>query len=111
MKQYTSKDQTAKLIELGFPKPKFSFPVEDNKHPDYVDEDGNSYSLVESYSIGELIEFLPSELDMARRTIIDNEVLYCDEYKDWIERRFNQHKEIIDNLFDACVTLKEEGVI
>ena len=96
MKQYTSKDQTAKLIELGFPKPKFSFPA---------------YSLVESYSIGELIEFLPSELDMARRTIIDNEVLYCDEYKDWIERRFNQHKEIIDNLFDACVTLKEEGVI
>ena len=115
MKQYTSKDQTAKLIELGFPKPKFSFPIEDNEHPDYVDEDGNSYSLVESYSIGELIEFLPLELepdpDMARRTIVGNEVLYCDEYIDWVDLRFNKYKEIIDNLFDACVTLKEEGVI
>ena len=94
MKQYTSKDQTAKLIELGFRSPA-----------------GVGYN----YSIGELIEFLPLELephpDMARRTIVGNEVLYCDEYIDWVELRFNKHKEIIDNLFDACVTLKGEGVI
>ena len=94
MKQYTSQDQTAKLIELGFRSPA-----------------GVGYN----YSIGELIEFLPLELephpDMARRTIVGKEVLYCDEYIDWVELRFNQHKEIIDNLFDACVILKEEGVI
>lgn len=105
MKQYTSKDQTAKLIELGFPKPKPSFY---QNGATWIQCDGN-------YSIGELIKFLPLELephpDMARRTIVGNEILYCDEYIDWVELRFNKHKEIIDNLFDACVTLKEEGVI
>ena len=105
MKQYTDKDQTAKLIELGFPKPKPSFY---QNGATWIQCDGN-------YSIGELIEFLPLELqpdpDVARRTIVGNEIFYCDEYIDWVELRFNQHKEIIDNLFDACVTLKEEGVI
>lgn len=113
MKQYTDKDQTVKLIELGFPKP----------HGWGNKDISNGMSIVLyndgredfNYSIGELIEFLPLELephpDMARRTIVGNEVLYCDEYIDWVEQRFNKHKEIIDNLFDACVTLKEEGVI
>ena len=104
MKQYTDKDQTAKLIELGFPKPQ-----------SIVDILGIYNEVETAYSIGELIEFLPLELephpDMARRTIVGNEVLYCDEYIDWVELRFNKHKEIIDNLFDACVTLKEEGLI
>ena len=117
MKQYTSKDQTAKLIELGFPKPKFSFPIEDNEHPDYVDEDGNSYSLVESYSIGELIEFLPTSfskkdkyfhLDIfpARSGWF---ILYATYNTEEYHRNFK--RELIDALFCACVTLKEEGVI
>lgn len=101
MKQYTSKDQTAKLIELGFPRPQ-----------SIIDILGIYNEVETAYSIGELIELLPLELephpDMARRTIVGNEVLYCDEYIDWVELRFNKHKEIIDNLFDACVTLKEE---
>lgn len=111
MKQYTNQDQTDKLIELGFPKPKHSSSVEEF--------DGKGWAghvrVTFNYSIGELIEFLPLELephpDTARRTIVGNEVLYCDEYIDWVELRFNKHKEIIDNLFDACVTLKEEGLI
>jgi hypothetical protein len=106
MKQYTNQDQTAKLIELGFPESETS--------RDY-DLDIDKSLVNCAYSIGELIEFLPLELephpDTARRTIVGNEVLYCDEYIDWVELRFNKHKEIIDNLFDACVTLKEEGVI
>ena len=61
MKQYTDKDQTAKLIELGFPKPKPSFY---QNGATWIQCDGN-------YSIGELI----------------------------------------DALFNMCVTLKEEGVI
>lgn len=111
MKQYTSKDQTAKLIELGFPKPKHSSSVEEFEGKGWA----GHVRVTFDYSIGELIEFLPLELephpDMARRTIVGDEVLYCDEYIDWVELRFNKHKEVIDNLFDACVTLKEEGVI
>jgi hypothetical protein len=106
MKQYTDKDQTAKLMELGFPKPQYALPIR---------QEGQALIHALRYCIGELIEFLPLELephpDTARRTIVGNEVLYCDEYIDWVELRFNKHKEIIDNLFDACVTLKEEGLI
>ena len=113
MKQYTSKDQTAKLIELGFPEPQ-GWGNKDISNGMIIAlyNDGREDF---NYSIGELIEFLPLELephpDMARRTIVGNEVLYCDEYIDWVELRFNKHEEIIDNLFDACITLKEEGVI
>lgn len=113
MKQYTSKDQTSKLIELGFPKPQgWSNKDISNGMSIALYNDGRENF---NYSIGELIEFLPLELephpDMTRRTIVGNEVLFCDEYIDWVDLRFNKHKEIIDNLFDACVTLKEEGVI
>ena len=106
MKQYTNQEQTEKLIELGFPKPQHALPIR---------QEGQALIHGLRYCIGELIEFLPLELephpDTARRTIVGNEVLYCDEYIDWVELRFNKHKEIIDNLFDACVTLKEEGLI
>lgn len=116
MKQYTDKDQTAKLIELGFPRPRFNFPMEDNKHPDYVDEDGILWSLAESYSIGELIEFLPTSfskkdkyfhLDIfpARSGWF---ILYATYNKEEYHRNFK--RELIDALFCACVTLKE-GVI
>ena len=116
MKQYTSKDQTAKLIELSFPKPKFSFPIEDNEHPDYVDEEGNSYSLVESYSVGELIEFLPKRIDSGLIDFFFGRMEWFIRYEDrhnmppltlkqWLSR------ELIDALFCACVTLKEEGMI
>lgn len=55
MKQYLSPDQNAKLIELGFDKPK---SIE-------VYKDGHCVPFVEqqwTYSIGELIEMLPKEI-------------------------------------------------
>ena len=110
MKQYTSKDQTAKLIELGFPKPKFSFPIEDNEHPDYVDEDGNSYSLVESYSIGELIEFLPVNGIRIKNIEFDGLEWFIDWDSDTSIYQTTS-SELIDALFNMCVTLKEKGVI
>ena len=116
MKQYTDKDQTAKLIELGFPKPKFSFPIEDNEHPDYVDEDGNSYSLVESYSIGELIEFLCPHFQTTNYKLTlqkVQELSWNVEVEDvnYNDLDYQTKQELIDALFCACVTLKEEGVI
>ena len=101
MKQYTSKDQTAKLIELGFPRPKPSFY---ENGATWIQCDGN-------YSIGELIEFLPTTINWTPRVIMGyvieysfitegSELYYC-----------HQNNELIDNLFDMCVKLKEEGVI
>ena len=92
MKQYTSKDQTAKLIELGFPKPKPSFY---QNGATWIQCDGN-------YSIGELIEFLNDHLFH-----IDNDYKW---YADVGQCSFTA-QELIDVLFKACVTLKEEGVI
>ena len=100
MKQYTSKDQTAKLIELGFPKPRFSFPIEDNEHPDYVDEEGIPWSLAESYSIGELIGLLC------------NPVIEClaevwrIEYDGSKGQQFIE-EDLIDALYKACIYSKE----
>lgn len=83
MKQCTDKQQTAKLIELGFEKPFF---------------------LRRTYLIGELIEMLNgvSELEITR------------DGSGWgvyDELRAFTGEELIDNLFDMILKLKEEGVI
>lgn len=92
MKQYTSKDQTAKLIELGFPKPS----------PKYIHIGGVSYDSNHNYSIGELIEFLEHRIYR-----IENDMQWLVEGA----RVYGADKELINTLFEACVTLKEEGVI
>ena len=60
MKQYTSKDQTAKLIELGFPKPQ-GWGNKDISNGMIIAlyKDGREDF---NYSIGELIEFLPKDI-------------------------------------------------
>ena len=113
MKQDTTPEQTAKLIELGFEKPKSLVDK-------YYDFDAEAYAEVKAYSIGELIEMLPQYIDDEGReididyyslTIRKNEVMYCDPYMDWVEILCDDHKELIDNLYDMVVKLKEEGVI
>lgn len=104
MKMYTNRDQTAKLIELGFEKPK-----------GLADAEPSSGKWVRpAYSIGELLSFLPLSFnndDYYARTIRASKVMYCDPYLDWIEVEWIKHEELIDNLFDACVELRENGVI
>ena len=100
MKQYTTPEQTAKLIELGFESPSSIASVE----PIYG---MGGISVAKDYNIGELIGMLDSV----------NETVHC---------RFGGVKanlvstnsgyeriggELIDLLFDLCVKLKEEGVI
>jgi hypothetical protein len=108
MKQYTNQDQTAKLIELGFPESETS--------RDY-DLDVDKSLINCAYSIGELIEFLPKTIEWKEAVysrVIDVE---CVAYYSWdYEVYFGsnlifEEKELIDSLFKACVTLKEEGVI
>jgi hypothetical protein len=120
MKQYTNESQTAKLIELGFDKPKnerWVLDVENESTP-------SIQNIVKrlDYSIDELIELLPQYLeykggvtgipiDYYALTIRQNVVMYCDPYMDWVEIQCDDHKELIDNLYDMVVRLKEEGEI
>ena len=91
MKQYTDKDQTAKLIELGFPKPKSICLSSDN---DVI--------VRGAYSIGELIEFLEHRIYR-----IENDMQWLVDGA----RVYRADDELIFALFEACVTFKEEGVI
>ena len=106
MKQYTSKDQTSELIELGFPKPS----------PKYIHIGGVSYDSNHNYSIGELIEFLPKRVGNAQIDFFAGLGKWFVRYEDRHEvppitvKQWHS-RELIDSLFDACVTLKEEGVI
>jgi hypothetical protein len=110
MKQYTTPKQTAKLIELGLPKPRY-----------YC---ADKYTIIHTgfdiinYSIGELLSFLPPKIwdDYAQ--------IYLELCIDWdiignVWRVVYFHKammrcygkELIDALFNMVLRLKEEGVI
>jgi hypothetical protein len=106
MKQFTTPEQTAKLIELGFEKPKSEVKAE---------QAGDYAWYNPAYSIGELIEMLPEEIEgvttMFGRNILRNEVSYFSRMLE-LERYLSfKNDELIDNLFDMVVKLKEEGVI
>jgi hypothetical protein len=106
MKQYTNQDQTAKLIELGFPESETS--------RDY-DLDVDKSLVNCAYSIGELIEFLPktieeNEVVFSRVIDVESIAYYSWELEVYFYKIF-EAEELIDSLFKACVTLKKEGVI
>lgn len=90
MKQYTTTEQTTKLIELGL------LP----KHIQSVSDNGKMLLELMGFSIGELIEMLPlNRIEFDLCAYVDTtRGLFYDE-------------ELIDALFKACVKLKEEGVI
>lgn len=107
MKQYTTPEQTAKLIELGFEKPS---SIEEFLEPE------NDWSIGglkqrKAYSIGELLSFLPLTIQWTPRVIRGNVIEYSFETEGSELYYCNAHNELIDNLFDMCVRLKEVGVI
>ena len=102
MRQYTTPEQTAKLIELGFEKPKMAAPALKwvNGEPAFEPQ----------YTIGELIEMLP--------TIVDDFTLWIgrDErshqwFVKYAPRLLKLSENLIDVLFDMLIKLKDEGVI
>ena len=105
MKQCTTQEQTAKLIELGFEKPTMkNIPTPDGE----INE--------EWYSIGELLSFCPKEIDCNgfKNTlyIFINQGAWDVEYSDFLGELYSTYRpELIDAIFDICVKLKEEGVI
>ena len=96
MKLYTTPEQAAKLIELGFEKPK-----------SIVGHDGY-WGYDYAYSIGELISFCPRRIGNWDLSIS------CDyAFERWIcylnpESQFGVATELVDALFNLLIKLKEE---
>ena len=109
MRQYTTPDQTAKLIELGFEKPKnerWVLDVANESTPGI-----QNIVKMQDYSIGELIEVLPPHIGRWELDIFHNLRFEC-----WVvcinpENHTTAATELVDALYDMCVKLKEEGVI
>ena len=110
MKQYTSQEQTAKLIELGFqPKARIK-EVQFVLYEIQVSHDC-------SYAIGELIEMLPTSAKIKGcDCFLYIEPNAHDGGWDVGYMRYNvelnqRATELIDALYDMIIKLKEEGVI
>lgn len=122
MKQYTTPEQTAKLIEMGFAKPKSIWALSRNCPSDIQLSYESSLELtirVEerfipeyAYSIGELIEMLPPKID-GRNLVIER----YEELGQWLVCYesclgvYSMSAELSDALYDMVIKLKEEGVI
>lgn len=104
MKQFTTPEQTAKLIELGFEKPK-----------GLADAEPSSGKWVrEAYSIGELIEMLPPHISHGDRGFISYLSIapYVQGWKvAYTHIYIMLDSELVDALYHTIVKLKEEGVI
>lgn len=107
MKQYLNETQTIKLIELGFAEPRsIRYPKneEEAERVDSID------FLISDYSIGELIEMLP--------TIVDDFTLWIgrdERSNQWFvkyhPRTLVVDEELIDALYNMILNLKEERII
>lgn len=110
MKQYTDESQTAKLVELRFESPSSIASVE----PIYG---MGGISVAKAYSIGELIEMLPREINndvLPDRfgVYIDHNKMWVVEYSNILGELFSTYRtELIDALYDMIVQLKAERVI
>lgn len=111
-KQYTTPEQTAKLIEFGFEKPKNTQYIQRakarNLRSPFIEFGEPEFDG--SYSIGELIEMLP--------TIVDDFTLWIgrdERSNQWFvkyhPRSLKLAEELIDALYEMVMVLKEEGVI
>lgn len=109
MKQYLSPAQTAKLIELGFEKPKMAAPA-----LKWVDDEP---TFEPQYTIGELIEMLPENVAKQDKipstlniSLMNGE--WCVQYADFLGTYFEFcNTGLIEALYDMIIKLKENGVI
>lgn len=108
MKQYLSPEQTARLIDLGFEKPKSYHDIE---------WDGmEAYDYQLDYSIGELIEILLHKphcrVSIYNVGLIQHKVLFKKLINGKFKVLFREvGYEPRDLLFNCIIKLKEEGVI
>ena len=116
MKQFTTPEQTAKLIELGLPRPKSIAKCN-------VGTGVWGYrplcEQIYAYSIGELIEMLPMAIGANYLEIFtpvsDRDVWAIaygwHDYDEFNSLYYFANEELIDALYEMAVKLKEEGVI
>lgn len=112
MKMYTNSEQTAKLIELGFAKPKSSVECELPKGDWRI----GAVGIRKAYSIGELMEMLPISFETANDDTswleIEAGAVWSISYSSFGFIDYDcERKELIDALFDMILQLKEEGII
>ena len=109
MRQFTTKEQTQHLIELGFPR-----PCSISDFEEIVNYSGTIVNFDYNYSIGELIEFLGIHLmGIQSNTYCDLPIKHRVQYtKEPNKVGYKEIQgELIDKLYDACVELKNEGEI
>lgn len=126
MKQYTTPEQTTKLIELGFEQPKSISSIKVTGDIITTAEDliGEPSSVMggkitANYSIGELIEMLQKEVYQIEDSCIPCDLNIHYDGGTWLivyicerDGRFKTERlDLIDALYDMIIKLKEEGVI
>lgn len=116
MKMFTISDQTAKLIELGFKPPmwRVARKFDDQPPRKIITSFGElmtaSYEDVYAYSIGELIEMLPTKIKGVFLKIDKvGQISWAVSYEP--TELCCGRAELIDALYDMVVKLKAEGVI
>ena len=111
IKLYTTIEQTAKLVDLGFERPTIAAPS-----LKWVDGEP---TFEPQYTIGELIEMLPRVYTKCEIVYVlnieawDNQKGWDVQYFDGIDTiaHYTPANELIDALWVMIVKLKEEGVI
>lgn len=105
MKQYTTPEQTAKLVELGFAPNTRIKEVQVVHSEIHVDHD--CY-----FAIDDLIEMLPMEDRAGERSMVYDGLEWVVNWDNY-DGTINQvvAAELIDALYDMVVNLKEKGVI
>lgn len=92
---------------MGFEKPKSIVECELPKGDWRI----GAVGIRKAYSIGELLSFLPEFVNWTPRVIRGNVIEYSFETEGSELYYCNAHNELIDNLYDMILRLKEEGVI
>lgn len=110
MRLETTPEQTSKLLNLGFSKPRFTVQSwRGNCHArdwEFIEERGN-------YFIGELISFLPQVLDKLGFGL---KIEYDPNIQLWYvgylpSNHYTTSSELVDGLVDLLIKLKKEGMI
>jgi hypothetical protein len=119
MRQYTNESQTAKLIELGFEKPKNTQYVQRvkarNLHSPFIEFGEPEFEG--SYSIGELLSSLPPIIPQENGYYINithDSVSWVIDYKQHGDTQYKyivSNVELIDAILDMIIKLKEGGII